>query len=101
MVGIDADFSDVDQFFEDGTSEVVAGMKEEGEAFVEDAKATGNYQDHTKHLRESNDYEVNEDGLILKNEADYASFVESKAHTHPAGSAAIRTEKRLKDRFER
>ena len=50
MVGIDADFSDVDQFFEDGTSEVVAGMKEEGEAFVEDAKATGNYQDHTKHL---------------------------------------------------
>lgn len=66
MVGIDADFSDVDQFFEDGTSEVVAGMKEEGEAFVEDAKATGNYQDHTKHLRESNDYEVNEDGLILK-----------------------------------
>jgi len=64
MVGIDADFSDVDQFFEDGTSEVVAGMKEEGEAFVEDAKATGNYQDHTKHLRESNDYEVNEDWKI-------------------------------------
>ena len=53
MVGIDADFSDVDQFFEDGTSEVVAGMKEEGESFVEDAKATGSYQDHTKHLRES------------------------------------------------
>ena len=95
MVGIDADFSDVDQFFEDGTSEVVAGMKEEGEAFVEDAKATGNYQDHTKHLRESN-----EDGLILKNEADYASFVESKGF-EVAGSAAIRTEKRLKDRFER
>ena len=100
MVGIDADFSDVDQFFEDGTSEVVAGMKEEGEAFVEDAKATGNYQDHTIHLRESNDYEVNEDGLILKNEADYASFVESKGF-EVAGSAAIRTEKRLKDRFER
>ena len=100
MVGIDADFSDVDQFFEDGTSEVVAGMKEEGEAFVEDAKATGNYQDYTKHLRESNDYEVNEDGLILKNEADYASFVESKGF-EVAGSAAIMTEKRLKDRFER
>lgn len=66
MVGIDADFSDVDQFFEDGTSEVVAGMKEEGESFVEDAKATGSYQDHTKHLRESNDYEVDEDGLTLK-----------------------------------
>ena len=58
MYGIDADFSDVDQFFEDGKREVVAGMKEEGEAFVEDAKATGNYQDHTKHLRESNDYDL-------------------------------------------
>ena len=54
----------------------------------------------TTHLRESNDYEVNEDGLILKNEADYASFVESKGF-EVAGSAAIRTEKRLKDRFER
>ena len=41
-----------------------------------------------------------EDGLILKNEADYASFVESKGF-EVAGSAAIRTEKRLKDRFER
>ena len=101
MVGIDADFSDVDQFFEDGTSEVVAGMKEEGEAFVEDAKATGNYQDHTKHLRESNDYEVNEDGLILKNEADYASFWWNPKDLKLQEVAAIRTEKRLKDRFER
>lgn len=77
MVGIDADFSDVDQFFEDGTSEVVAGMKEEGEAFVEDAKATGNYQDHTKHLRESNDYEVNED-LILKSKRVFRNILVSK-----------------------
>jgi hypothetical protein len=100
MVGIDADFSDVDQFFEDGTSEVVAGMKEEGESFVEDAKATGSYQDHTKHLRESNDYEVDEDGLTLKNEADYASFVESKGF-EVAGSAALRTSERCKRRFER
>ena len=100
MVGIDADFSDVDQFFEDGTSEVVAGMKEEGESFVEDAKATGSYQDHKKHLRESNDYEVDEDGLTLKNEADYASFVESKDF-EVAGSAALRTLERCKRRFER
>ena len=100
MVGIDADFSDVDDFFQEGKTEVIAGMKEEGEMFVEDAKATGSYRDCTGHLRESNDYEVNEDGLILKNEADYASFVESKGF-EVAGSAAIRTEKRLKDRFER
>lgn len=95
----EADFSDVEDFLQDGTDEVIAGMKEEGEAFVEDAKATGNYQDHTKHLRESNEYEVDEDGLILKNEAEYASFVESKDY-EVAGSAALRTFERLKDRFE-
>ncbi|WP_195640179.1 hypothetical protein [Bacteroides stercoris] len=100
MVGIDADFSDVDDFFQEGKTEVIAGMKEEGEMFVEDAKATGSYRDCTGHLRESNDYEVNEDGLTLKNEADYASFVESKGY-EVAGSAAVRTEGRCKKRFER
>ena len=100
MVGVDFDFSDVDDFLNKGEWEVEKKMIDVGDEAVKDAKATGNYQDHTKHLRESNDYEVNEDGLILKNEADYASFVESKGF-EVAGSAAIRTEKRLKDRFER
>lgn len=99
-VRCEADFSDVEDFLQNGTGEVVAGMKEEGEAFIEDAKATGNYQDHTKHLRESNDYEVDEYGLTLKNEADYASFVESKGF-EVVGSAALRTLERCKRRFER
>lgn len=98
-MAVDFDFSDVEPFFADNKAEVLAGMEEEGEAFVEDAKATGSYQDHTKHLRESNDCEVTEDGLILKNEADYASFVESKEY-EVAGSAALRTVERCKRRFE-
>ena len=100
MVGVDFDSSDVDSFFEGGESEVLAGMETEGKAFIEDAKRTGSYQDRTGHLRTSNGYEVDKSGLILKNEAEYASFVESKGY-EVAGSAAIRAEKRLKDRFER
>lgn len=98
-MAVDFDFSDVEPFFADNKAAVLEGMEEEGEAFVEDAKATGSYQDHTKHLRESNDYEIAEDGLILKNEADYASFVESKEY-EVAGSAALRTVERCKRRFE-
>ena len=99
MAGVDFDFSDVDDFFQEGKIEIIAGMKEEGEIFVEDAKATGSYQDHTKHLRESNDYDVDESGLNLKNNAEYASFVESKGF-EVAGSAALRTLERCKKRFE-
>ena len=45
MVGVDFDFSDIDEFFNEGESEVLSGMEEEGEAFVEDAKKTGSYTD--------------------------------------------------------
>lgn len=96
---VDFDFSDVEQFFESGEAEVLLGMKEEGEAFVEDAKATGSYTDRSGHLRASNGYEVDKDALTLKNDAEYASFVESKDY-EVVGSAALRTVERLKDRFE-
>lgn len=96
---VDFDFSDVEQFFESGEAEILAGMMEEGEAFVKDAKATGSYTDRSGHLRRSNGYEVDKDGLTLKNDAEYASFVESRDY-EVAGSAALRTVERLKDRFE-
>lgn len=96
---VDFDFTDVESFFEEGEAEILTGMEEEGKVFVEDAKKTGNYTDRTGHLRASNGYEVDKEGLTLKNEAEYASCVESKGF-EVAGSAAIRTEKRLKDRFE-
>ena len=100
MVGVDADFSDVEDFFDEGEWEVEKKMIDVGDEAVKYAEEHGNYQDHTLTLRTSNDYDVNKDGLTLKNEAEYASFVESKGF-EVAGSAAIRTEKRLKDRFER
>lgn len=55
---VDFDFSDVEDFFREGKAEIIAGMKEEGTAFVEDAKATGTYKDHTGHLRQSNKAEA-------------------------------------------
>ena len=97
---VDFDFSDVDSFFDEGEWEVEKKMIDVGDEAVKYAEEYGNYQDHTLTLRTSNDYDVDKDGLTLKNEAEYASFVESKGF-EVAGSAAIRTEKRLKDRFER
>jgi len=76
---VDFDFSDVDSFF---------------------AEEHGDYQDHTLTLRTSNDYDVNKDGLTLKNEAEYASFVESKGYD-VLSSAALFAEKRLKEEFEK
>ena len=49
---------------------------------------------------ESNDYDVDKDGLTLKNEAEYASFVESKGYDVLSG-AALHAEKRLKEEFEK
>jgi hypothetical protein len=51
-------------------------------------------------LRTSNDYDVDKDGLTLKNEAEYASFVESKGYD-VLSSAALFAEKRLKEEFEK
>ena len=56
-------------------------------------------------LRTSNDFDVDEEGLLLKNEAkspkgyNYASDVESKGYD-VLSSAALLAEKRLKEEFE-
>ena len=93
------DFSDVDNFFKKGESEVLVTMKEVGEDSVQYAKKHGNYQDITGTLRKSNEYEVDSTGLTLKNETEYASFVESKGFD-VLGGAALYAEKRLKKEFE-
>lgn len=96
---IDSDFSDVDKFFDDGEWEVEKAMIDVGDAAVKDAEESGNYQDHTLVLRTSNDYDVDKDGLTLKNHADYASLVEAKGFEVLSG-AALRAEKKLKEMFE-
>jgi hypothetical protein len=98
-VRCDADFSDVDQYLKDGEWEVQKKMIDVGDEATNYAKRNGNYQDRTGHLRASNDYDVDETGLTLKNEAEYASFVESKGYD-VLSSAALYAEKRLKEEIE-
>ncbi len=96
---IDADFSDVDKFFDDGEWEVESAMIDVGDEAVKDAEESGNYQDHTLTLRTSNGYDVDKDGLTLENTADYASYVEAKGF-EVLSSPALRAEKKLKKMFE-
>ena len=96
---VDSDFSDVEQFFQDGEWEVEKKMIDVGDEAVKYAEENGDYKDHTLTLRTSNDYDVDESGLILKNEAEYASSVESKGYDVLSG-AALYAERRLKEEFE-
>lgn len=99
-VRCDADFSDVDQFLKDGEWEVEKKVIDVGDEAVKYAEEHGDYQDRTLTLRTSNDYDVDESGLTLKNEAEYASFVESKGYD-VLSSAALYAERRLKEEFEK
>lgn len=96
---IDSDFSDVDDFFDEGEWEVEKAMIDVGDEAVKDAKANHTYQNRTGNLEASNDYDVDKDGLTLTNSADYASYVEAKGFDVLSGSA-LRAEKKLKELFE-
>ena len=97
---VDSDFSDVEQFFQDGEWEVEKKVIDVGDEAVKYAEENGDYKDHTLTLRTSNDYDVDKGGLTLKNEAEYASFVESKGFDVLSG-AALHAEKLLKEEFEK
>jgi hypothetical protein len=92
------DFSDVDHFFQEGKEEIKSIEKEVGAEAVQHAIGHGNYQDRTGRLRKSNSYEVDDEGLGLKNDAEYASFVESKGFD-VLSDAVLEAEKRLKERI--
>jgi len=96
---IDSDFSDVEQFFDDVEWEVEKGMIDVGDAAVKDAKENHTYQNRTRNLEKSNDYDVDKDGLTLENTADYASYVEAKGFV-VLSDPALRAEKKLKEMFE-
>lgn len=93
------DLSDVDGFFRQGHSEVKAVEDKVGKEAVNYAIEHGSYQNRTRTLRKSNKYSVEDDGLELKNEAEYASFVESKGYEVLTG-AALFAEKRLKEEIK-
>ena len=90
---------------ENGKWEVEKGMIDVGDEAVKYAEEHGEYEDHSLTLRTSNDYDVDESGLTLKNEAAspkgylYASDVESKGFDVLSG-ASLYAEKKLKERFE-
>ena len=96
---VESDFSDVDQFFDDGEWEVEKAMIDVGDDSVKDAKANHTYQNRTGNLEASNGYDVDKDGLTLENTADYASYVEAKGFDVLSGPA-LRAEKKLKEIFE-
>lgn len=98
-IRMDADFSDVDGFFEDEQWNVQKKMIDVGADAVRYAEDNGTYQDHTLRLRTSNDYDVTEDALILTNSAPYASYVESKGYDVLSG-AALFAQRELKKEFE-
>ena len=94
-----ADFSDVDNAFGDFEKEIRQEMEEAGKAAVAYAVENGDYTDKTGKLRASNSYEVEPDGLILKNDAEYASYVEAKGFDVLSG-AALEAERILRSKCE-
>lgn len=97
-MGVSYDFSDVSAFFQQGENEVKQVEKEVGEEAVQYAVKHGSYQDQTGNLRKSNESEVTDEGLELRNTAEYASHVESKGLEVLSG-AALEAERSLKERI--
>lgn len=92
------DFSDVGTFLLEAESSIEERLEKVGEEAVAYAKENGTYQNRTGNLRRSNKYEVEEDGLLLLNDAHYASNVEQKGYDVLSG-AALFAERRLREEF--
>jgi len=97
-----------------------------GEEYVNEAKESGNYQDHTKNLRNANSYRVYIDGkviyesigrpetnimfekmaipkgiqLVIGNGMQYASFVESKGF-NVVSSGFLSVERKIRELFNK
>ena len=98
-MAVEFDFSDVEGFFQQGYAEVKAVEGKVGKETVDYAVKNGSYQNRTGTLRKSNKYSVEDDGLVIRNDAEYASHVESKGYEVLTG-AALYAEKRLKEEIK-
>lgn len=93
------DFSDVDKSLRKFDRDVHSAVAKVGQEAVDYAVEHGNYQDRTGNLRRSNTFEVDGNkNLEIRNEAEYASYVESKGFEVVSG-AALYAESRLKEIF--
>lgn len=72
--------TEIEKFFADARREVKEYFEDLGQRARNKNMSEGDYQDHTRHLRQSNYYKATEDELILGNSAEYASNVESKGY---------------------
>lgn len=92
------DFSDVGVFIDEAENAIEERLSDVGEEAVAYAKEHGSYHDVTGNLRRSNKYNVEDDGLLIYNDAEYASNVEQRGYEVISG-AALFAEKRLKEEF--
>lgn len=99
MSNVKFDFSDVDSFLGQGYAEVKAVEEKVGKEAVNYAIEHGSYQNRTGTLRKSNKYSVEDDGLVIRNDAEYASYVESRGYEVSTG-AALFAERRLKEEIK-
>ena len=97
-MAVDFDLSDVDDFFDEGYSELMETQVAIGKEAIDYAHQAGDYQNHTGTLRKGNEFQIDE-GLVLKNETSYASFVEAKGFDVLSG-AVLYAEKRLREEVE-
>lgn len=93
------DFSDVDSFLGQGYAEVKAVEEKVGKEAVNYAIEHGSYQNRTGTLRKSNKYSVEDDGLVIRNDVEYASYVESRGYEVSTG-AALFAERRLNEEIK-
>ena len=92
-------FDDVESAFQEYERQVLNAMDKVGREAVEYARERGTYHDVTGNLRRSNEYQVSQEGLTLRNDASYAESVEQRGYDVLSG-AALYAEKRLKEEFE-
>ena len=92
-------FDDLSSLADELEREIEEIIDSVGQEAVAYAVAYGSYKNRTGNLRRSNKYKVERDGLLLHNDAEYASHVEQRGYDVLSG-AALYAEKRLKEEFE-
>lgn len=93
------DFKAVDDAFDELKRNARQLMEAVGKQAVDYAVANGDYRDVTGRLRASNEYEVTDEGLILRNTAPYAAEKEAEGKD-VIGGAALFAESALKQACE-
>lgn len=127
VIGFDGFEKDLKSEIEKEKKKIAFELFRIGEAYVNEAKESGAYQNRTKNLRNANSYRVYIDGkvvhesigrpetnamfekmripegiqLIVGNGMNYASFVESKHGLNVSSSGFLLVERRVRELFNK